>query len=151
VTVYYLFKSFMSQQYRIEDLRYRQLLSKDNHGLKLQAYERLAMFVQRIQIDNLFYRLVNPDLGPNELRSLMLVAIQQEFEHNATQQLYVSNDLFKIISLAKDQIQHVISVAEGKTNLELLQNMHKILHESGSNPLGFAAQAIKDEASIILQ
>ncbi len=149
-TVYYLFKNFLDHQYRIEDMRYQQSLGKDNHSIKVQALERLMMFSERMNIDNLYYRLISADVGPKELRSMMLIAIQQEYEHNATQQLYISDGLWKIIQLAKEQTQSVISNAEGNTTIEMMTDMHRKLAEAGANPSAFACNAIKNEGSLLL-
>jgi hypothetical protein len=149
-TVYYLFRAFLSQQYNLEALRHNQVLSKDSYTVKLQALERLTMFSARLDVDNLYYRLISSDIGPKELQSAMLIAIQQEFEHNASQQLYISDNLWQIITLAKDHSQDAIATANGETNIEFLKNIHKILGERKSNPSQFAASAIKNEASLIL-
>ena len=78
ITVYFLFKNFLRQQYHLEQLKFRQNQSKDITPLKLQAYERLMMLCERISLDNLTYRLSHPDMGVAELRNALLIAIQQE-------------------------------------------------------------------------
>jgi hypothetical protein len=151
VTVYYLFKNFLTHQYQIEDMRYQQSLGRDNHNLKVQSLERLTMFVERMHPDNLFYRLIDQNIGANELRSMMLIAIQQEYEHNATQQLYVSENLWKIIQLAKEQVQSLISNATGETSIDFLNDIHRLMAENGANPTELAARAIKNEATQIIR
>jgi hypothetical protein len=131
-------------------MRFNNNLSKDSTNIRLQALERMTMFCSRIDIQNLYYRLVSSDIGPKELKAAMLIAVQQEFEHNASQQLYVSENLWKILNLAKENIQDVIATADGTSNLALLQNIQSLLAERKINPVQLAMNAIRDEASLIL-
>jgi hypothetical protein len=148
-TVHYLFKNFLNQQYRLRDLKFRNNLGKDVRALKLQAYERLILFCERITFENLSYRLVHTDMGVRELQNAMLIAIQQEFEHNITQQIYVSENLWKIIQLAKEQMQAHISQASGQNNGELLNNIHASIAHAKADPVSFAKAAIRNEAELL--
>ncbi|MBC7884634.1 MAG: hypothetical protein H7X99_04125 [Saprospiraceae bacterium] len=149
VTVFYLFRNFLNQQYQLEALKFSQKNSKDIIPLKLQAYERLMLFCERISMENLTYRLINNDMGVKELRNAMLIAIQQEYEHNLTQQLYVSENLWKIIKMAKDQMQDLISKSDGSNNGEFLNNMGKFLTEGNNDPVVLARSAVRNEAELL--
>jgi hypothetical protein len=151
LTVYYLFKIFLNQVYHVELMKQDKLHHKDITSLKLQAYERLMMFCERIQVDNLVYRLNNADMGVNELKNAMLIAIQQEYEHNLTQQLYVSDSLWQIISLARQQVQNAISMAEGGNISEFMVNVQKILHQEKIEPISHARSAVRNEAELLLK
>ena len=88
-------------------------ISNKNKGkihlpIKLQAYERMAMFCERISLDNLSYRLSSHNIDAKSMSNAMLIAIQQEFEHNMSQQVYVSEKLWQIITMAKDQVQNIM-------------------------------------------
>jgi hypothetical protein len=149
-TVYYLFKNFLLQQYQLEALKQRQQMNKDIIPLKLQAYERLIMLCERISVDNLAYRLSNSDMGVKELKNAMLIAIQQEYEHNITQQVYVSENLWKILRLAKNQMQEVISRTEANTPSEFITNIYKNISETKADPIAYARKAIKNEAELLM-
>jgi hypothetical protein len=148
--VYFIIKNFLNQQYQLENLKFRQSQGKDSFGLKIQSLERLTMFVERIDVDNLHFRLLTPEVGPTELRNMMMIAIQHEYEHNAAQQLFVSDSLWKIIKLSKEQTQDIIATAKGETNIELMNDIHKIMNSTGVNPTQIASSAIRNEASILL-
>lgn len=150
LTVYYLFRNFLNQQYNLEALKFRQHQSKDIIPLRLQAYERLMMLCERMSLDNLSYRLAHPDMGADELRNAMLIAIQQEYEHNVTQQVYVSENLWKIIHLAKDQMQGLISEAQGNTQAEFLHSVRLRLAQAKTDPVMVARSAIRNEAEILM-
>ncbi|KXK40669.1 MAG: hypothetical protein J5I52_03380 [Saprospiraceae bacterium] len=149
-TVYFLFKKFLTQQYQMELLKYRQSQSKEIIPLKLQAYERLMMFCERISVDNLSYRLSFPDMTIQDLRNAMMVAIQQEYEHNISQQVYVSDNLWKIIQLAKDQMQAIIAETEATTLAEFIANVRIKIASNKVDPVVYAKLAIRDEAQLMM-
>ncbi len=57
-------------------------------------------------------------MGVNELKNAMLIAIPQEYEHNITQQVYISENTLKVNQLAKDQMQDMISRTDGSTSAD---------------------------------
>ena len=148
-TVFYLFNNFLKHQYRLEALKLRANQNASSFPLKLQAYERVLMMCERITPENLFFRLTNADLGAKELKSAMLIAVQQEYEHNLSQQLYLSDKLWDIIQLSKEQIQDIIANGNGATPAELLTNIQTYMLENRLNPIGVAKSAIKDEAQLL--
>ena len=81
--------------------------------LRLQAYERMALFLERIEPNQLIMRIHNPNLTVAQEQSLLLTAVRSEFEHNISQQIYISNDVWNRICNAKEDILMMISeVAE---------------------------------------
>ena len=71
--------------------------------LQLAAYERLILLTDRIALPNLIQRAHQPGLSAREMQSLLTLSIRQEFEHNITQQLYVSAEAWDAIRNYKDQ------------------------------------------------
>ena len=89
------------------------------------------------------------------MSNAMLIAIQQEFEHNMSQQVYVSEKLWEIISMAKVQMQNIITTAAsdpsvGTSPAALVQKAIELQNEMGGSPLQTARRAIKKEIEIIL-
>jgi len=83
-------------------------VDKDTKILKLQAYERLILFANRIAVPSLITRLQNDGKSSSSISStdqqLLLVAtIKEEFEHNVTQQLYVSKIAWDAITNFKEK------------------------------------------------
>ena len=154
VTVYYIIKRFLDQQYGLESLKYKQEQMNISLPLKLQAYERLAVLCQRISLDHLALRLNVGESDSQALGTAMLLAIQQEFDHNIGQQVYVSNKLWDIITATKNTMQTIISDAmlatKGKSAQELIDKAMKIQGELGNNPTRTAIKAIKKEMDIML-
>ncbi|WP_298411147.1 hypothetical protein [Hydrotalea sp.] len=77
--------------------------------MQLQAYERLVLLVDRIAIPNLVSRLNTPGTSAMETQVLLTQTIKQEFEHNITQQIYVSADAWKAVKNLKDQNIYIIN------------------------------------------
>jgi hypothetical protein len=71
--------------------------------LQLQAYERLILLTDRIALPNLIQRLNQPGLDARDMQSLLTQAIRQEFEHNITQQIYVSAESWEAVRNYKEQ------------------------------------------------
>ncbi len=154
-TCYFLIKQFFNKEYALKALELKGKYSKDAIPLKLQAYERLLLFCDRISIPNLLLRLKTRNMTVDDLKAAMMISVQKEFEHNMAQQLYVSNKLWEILHLAKnDTISLITSSAEGLSNQENAESLaNKLMQKYSSmqkNPIQIATTAIKEEAKIIL-
>ncbi len=99
---YYFFKEHTKN----EDGRRRYLLHKDmqvnSMPLRLQAYERMAIFLERITPSKLLIRVEPTSSNKDDYESLVIANIEQEFEHNLSQQIYLTDDCWNIISAAKN-------------------------------------------------
>lgn len=149
-----LFKEFLQGQQQMRLMEIKQQQGSTTLPLRLQAYERLALFCERISIPNLIMRLKTDGMQSGALRVALMMAIQQEFEHNLTQQVYVSEKLWEIVKLSRtDTVNVVTSVAEEidpKANAnELIAALFKAIEERDGSPLLTAQSAIKREAGIL--
>jgi hypothetical protein len=77
--------------------------------LQLQAYERLALLCERISIPNLISRVNQPNASAQEMQILLLEHIKQEFEYNASQQVYVSKVTWDAVRNLRDQSMLIIN------------------------------------------
>ncbi|MCK9421206.1 MAG: hypothetical protein M0Q38_01260 [Bacteroidales bacterium] len=118
--------------------------------LKLQAYERFVLFLERIHPSNLVMRLNNPDLTSGQLQSLLVRTIREEFEYNLSQQLYVSTHTWELIKNAKEEMVALINKAFAKTGDQLMANdlvktIFEDVIEKGKLPSELALDEIKKE------
>ena len=101
---YYLFQSYFSDQQNTR----RWLLQKENQKqalpIKLQAYERLTLFLERINPAKLVIRIAPISDSKVDYQNLLIQHIEQEFEHNLTQQIYVTDQCWTMIATAKNSI-----------------------------------------------
>lgn len=77
--------------------------------LRLQAYERMALFLERIDPNQLVMRIHTVGLTVAEEQSLLLTAIRSEFEHNLSQQIYLSDSVWQRVCEAKSDIESIIN------------------------------------------
>lgn len=71
--------------------------------LRLQAYERLVMFIERISPMQVVARLYHPSMSVHDLRHAIVTTIRAEFEHNLSQQIYVSKNAWETVKNVKEQ------------------------------------------------
>ncbi len=153
-TVYYLLKTYLDKQYQLRALEFRHKQQSTTIPLRLQAYERLSLFCERISISGLVLRLQEKDQTSAALRVAMLLTIQQEFEYNITQQVYVSEQLWQIIKISRDDTVNLINGIAEKVDpkapsKELAGMMLKFMDNQPASALDKALVAIKKEASIL--
>jgi hypothetical protein len=123
--------------------------------LKLQAYERLILLADRISLPNLISRCNQPGLNVREMQNLLVQTVRQEFDHNITQQIYVSPEAWDAIRNLKEQNLLIINqvssflpeTATGqdlnKSLLEMvMQNPKASLHHIVSDALSYEAKKV---------
>jgi hypothetical protein len=124
--------------------------------LKLQAYERLLLLADRIALPNLVSRINQPGLSAREMQVVLTQTIKQEFEHNITQQIYVSEEAWQAIQNLKEQniliINQVSSfLPETATGSELNKSLMNLLIEDPKASLhNIVSEALRFEARRIL-
>ena len=153
LTVYFLMKKYHSSQYNLKVLELNKDRKDNTLPLKLQAYERLALFCERIRPDQLIYRLNSPGMKAGELRNALLISIQKEFEHNLTQQIYVSDNLWKIISLTKNELINLIGGTTTSNDDHCNKLSEEIINAYTTmklNPIDQSLLAIKKEVELVL-
>ena len=79
--------------------------------LRIQAYGRLILYMERIQFPVLVKRVFHPAISKNDFQFSLLQNVQDEFEHNIAQRLYVSETTWQLVVMAKEEaLQHVNAV-----------------------------------------
>ena len=153
-TIDRLLRYFFAQQLRLQSAEGRDKSKDATLPLRLQAYERLSLFCERIDLPNLLMRIRPEGLNVKEYRLTLLLAIQQEYEHNITQQVYVSGQLWEIIKFSRDDTVNLINHATGQiSGLEegkkLTETIFNLLAQRGGTAQEKALEAIKKEAALL--
>lgn len=111
IIAYYFFKGHTAN----EEGRRRYLIQKEAQNkvlpMRLQAYERLTLLLERIDPNKLLIRVKPFSDEIEKYESLLIKNIEQEFEHNVTQQIYVTPECWNLINAAKNATIHVIRQA----------------------------------------
>jgi hypothetical protein len=150
---YYLFQSYFSDQQNTR----RWLVQKENQKqslpLRLQAYERLALFLERINAAKLLIRVAPLSDDKNDYERLLIQNIEQEYEHNLTQQIYVSDECWTIIITAKNTIIQNIMKTNLSEKVDSAQKLREtILNDllDSQSPSTIALSFLKNEVKGIL-
>ena len=155
LTVYFLFKGYIDGQLKLKAMELKEKQAAIGTPLKFQAYERLSLFCERISIPSLLMRLPAGDMNNAQYQIALLLAIQQEYEHNITQQVYVSEQLWSIIKAAKDDVVNFVSIVAEKVNAkgpaeEIKNALISLNDQREANGPDTALLAIKKEAATFL-
>ena len=150
---YYFFQMFI----RNEEGRRRFLISRENQKealpLRLQAYERMTLFMERIEPGKLLLRIPPISSDKMDYANYVIAQIDQEFEHNLTQQIYMSDECWNIISTAKNSTIQMIRKAAIDTEVadadKLRENILSNLFDKAS-PSSAALAYIKNEVKNFL-
>ncbi len=77
--------------------------------LKVQAYERFLLYLERVQLPQLVKRVYTPGMEKGTFHLILLQNVREEFEHNLAQQLYVSNSTWIAVVNAKEELVNQIN------------------------------------------
>ena len=105
---YSLISKFLDDQKHARILSIKQEQAQQITPIRLQAYERLTIFLDRISPDNLVLRFSRSGQSGAELRSLLIQNVTEEFNHNVSQQIFISDQAWKLIKAVKEQIIGII-------------------------------------------
>jgi hypothetical protein len=126
----YFFKTYVAN----EDNRRNFLLRKENQKaalpLRLQAFERLVLFLERISLSKLLVRI--PPTGKDTLKysHKLITIIEQEFEHNLAQQIYVSETAWKAVVTSKNLMIKMIRTTADKKEIENADQLRAFILEN---------------------
>jgi len=96
--------------------------------LRLQAYERAILFLERISPENLIMRVNKPGLTCQQLQSELLHTIRSEFEHNLSQQIYISHGAWEMLKIARGRtIQMINTITEKQPHDSPAINLSKAI------------------------
>ncbi len=128
LTAWFLLKEFFQQENK---RRHADLMSdrmQVSLPLRLQAYERLVLLLERMSPNNLIMRVYKPDWSSKELQQHLIKSVRDEYTHNLSQQLYVSPQVWELINQAYEETLGQInalasSLDEDATATDLSQKM----------------------------
>ena len=118
--------------------------------LRLQAYERLILLLERITPSQVINRALQPGMTTYHFQLLLIQNIREEFEHNVAQQIYISTAGWAMIKSAKEEIIRLINTAASETDAaenaaELAKNILERWAQMDQNPVQIAIDQLKAE------
>jgi hypothetical protein len=138
----------VNNQHKFEALSQRK---KDGLPIKLQAYERMVLFCDRVNPIKLLVRTKPIDTTSEGYLQLLLKSIEQEFEHNSVQQIYISEECWKVIITAKSAITSKLKqVANTSKDAQELREKMMVIYQTSAPPTDTAIAFIKTEVNKII-
>jgi hypothetical protein len=136
-----------------QDKRKQELILQNSRTvtpIKLQAYERIVLFLERISLESLLVRVSLTDMTAAQLHSTLLSTIRSEFEHNLSQQIYMSRHAWEVVRNARSNMIKIINSEAEKmkpdsTGLELSRQLLGRIMELETEPTRAAIDFIKGE------
>src|SRR3954471_6816786 len=114
-----------------EQKRRDQELKKSNHAaitpLRLQAYERIVLFLERVNPNTLVVRVNKNGMSAHQLHLELVKTVKTEYEHNLSQQIYMSYGAWELVKNTKEEIIKLVNITSTK-----------VAHDSPSNELAMA-------------
>jgi hypothetical protein len=120
-------------------LEYRKSISHQTLPLRLQAYERLVLYIERVNPANMLIRMNATAYSAHDLYSIITEEVRTEYQHNITQQIYVSNKAWGVVKHVKDDTLGIVhnavkALPPGATGLDLSKVILGSLSELEVNP-----------------
>lgn len=109
ILCYMMLSNFMENEEKRRSYFLKKETQKSALPIRLQAYERLSLFLERITPDRLLVRLHSQNLNAKQYQAVLVETIRSEFEHNLSQQIYVSDEAWKLIVDAKSATVGIIN------------------------------------------
>lgn len=147
---YYFFKQHIENENSRRRFLLQKDLQKETFPLRLQAYERIALFLERISPSKLLTRTNPNSSSKTDYESLLIATIEQEFEHNLSQQIYVSDQCWSITQAAKNATIQLIRKATMQEQTDTANKLREVVLTDLMDkvaPSNAALAFIKDEVS----
>jgi len=119
---------------------------------RMQAYERVILFLERSTPESLIRRVLKSSMSARLFQSDLMATVRSEYDHNISQQVYVSAKSWHMVKTATEETIRLINVAASKlpstaTATELAENILQISTQIGKLPTHVAIEHIKKEFS----
>lgn len=120
--------------------------------MRMQAYERITLLLERISPNNLLIRLNNPKLTAKELQIILVKEIREEYNHNLSQQIYIGDDTWVLVRKAiEDTInlinQCAINLKDDAKGVDLIKTVFSEIMQNDVDSIEHALSQLKKEVS----
>jgi hypothetical protein len=143
---YLLVRAFITREIDLKKLEVRSRSMETTLPLRLQAYERIALFLERIAPNHLLLRLSLPGLPAKEFQHILLNEIRSEYNHNVSQQIFMSEVVWELVKSAKEDLIMTINeaVSEMDDQATALDLSKKIIEKAMNRPADSIAHALSE-------
>ena len=148
--VYLMVRAFITRAIELRKLEVRSRAIETILPARLQAYERITLFLERISPQNLLIRLNNPAFTAKDFQKILLDEIRNEYNHNVSQQVYMTEDVWNQVRNAKEDLIILINESAGQmsnesTGIDLAKKIFEMAMDRKMDPIGHALSELKKE------
>ncbi len=153
-TVFIFLRSWQKQEESRRKQEYKIRLIDDILPVRLQAYERIILFMERIAPESILMRLNRSGMSAKQLQSELISSIRHEYEHNISQQTYISSEAWRVVQSTRNQIVKIINdsaaeLKEGASGASLGKLVLEKVMELKTPPSQAALDFLKKEVNDI--
>jgi hypothetical protein len=150
MTTIYFIRRETAKEYRNMNVDLKKQRQEFFLPLRVDAYQRAILLMERIHPNSLVMRHYNPGLPALALQTALLESIRQEYEHNIAQQMYISPAAWELVKKSKEETVKIINLAGQQMpstglGLDLSSKIFEIVAEVGTLPSEIAVEALKRE------
>lgn len=150
LTTVFLVKKFLEKDYNQKMLDLKMKSSDKSYSVKVQAYERLALYLERINLNNSVMSHYKPGMSARLLQTELLTQIRREYDHNMAQQIYVTGPTWEMLKSAKEETIKLINIAAqqaGKdaNGVELSTKIFELTAQLEEGPSDIALKQLKHD------
>ena len=148
--MYLTVRSFLKKDMEMKFLEIKMKNTETVLPIRLQAYERMCLFLERITPNNLIPRLNAATYNAIEFQQILLKELREEYNHNLSQQVYMSDEAWSLIKNAMEEVVVIINesaqhLTEKNKSLDLAKVIIENLLERNIDPIAYPLKFIKDE------
>jgi hypothetical protein len=148
--VFLMVRTFISKEIELKKIEVRGRSIETVLPIRLQAYERITLFLERISPQALVFRLANPAQSAQEFHRVLLDEIRNEYNHNVSQQVYMSEYVWNMVKNAKEEltasINEVASVlATDSKAIDLSRQLLQHILDKKEDSVAVALSELKKE------
>jgi len=148
--VFLIVRSFITRELELKRLEIRSRSIETVLPSRLQAYERMTLFLERTAPQNLLMRLNAPGLTARDFHRMLLEEIRNEYNHNVSQQVYIGEDVWNLIKNAKEDLtlqrnEAAAQIPQDATSIELAKRIFELAMGKNVDPIGHALSELKRE------
>ncbi len=148
-------RKFIEKDVQMRVMEDKAARQKESLPLKLQAYERLVLFLERIAPNSILVRVHRGGMSAQQLQSDLVSTIRAEFEHNLSQQIYVSENAWDEVKNAKEDMIRIVNnafnhVGNNGTGIQMSTNIFEQVLKLENLPTQRAVDFVKSEAKRLI-
>ena len=149
--MYLTIQTFLQKQFEQKELDIKVKTIEITMPIRLQAYERMTLFLERITPANLLIRLGSPDIQAIDYQRVLLQEIREEFNHNLVQQVYISHETWEKTRTAMNDVVTLINtsaseISPDSTSINLSKKIFEKVISANKQLTDEPLKALKEEA-----